>query len=187
MIPPLVMALASFAPQIVTLLGGPKAGEVADKVLDIAKAVTGTDTPDAAVAAIQRDPEMAYKFQAAIAEKEVELAKIDAEVSKAYFAAEGAAVGQVNETMRGEGASEHWQQYSWRPSIGFSVALLVLLIGLVVVVAFGGVILFQRDASVLAHIPTMIGAIAALLAVVTPILGIASWHRGKQKIVEAGG
>lgn len=73
---PIAMQLAQFAPGIISLLtGSDKAGEVAAKVVDIAKVVTGTDTPEAAVAAIQADPAKMMDFQQAMAAQQADLEK----------------------------------------------------------------------------------------------------------------
>lgn len=91
---------------------------------------------------------------------------------------------EVNATMREEGKSEHWPQYAWRPAIGFAVALVTLLAGLTILIANIGAMFFGK-AEALQHVPGMITALAALLVVVTPILGIASWHRGRAQVEEA--
>lgn len=167
----IAMGLAQFAPSIVKwLTGSDKAGDVAEKVVDIAKTVTGQDQPDAALKAIQADPNLALQFKTKIEENKVELERLAVEAAKA-----------VNTTMQAEASSEHWPTYSWRPAIGFAVALNVAITSLVVAVAFAGVILFSRPADALAHIPAMIGAMAALIGVVSPILGIAAWFRGKMQ------
>jgi hypothetical protein len=60
------MQLAQFAPGIIRLLtGSDKAEEVAGKVIDVAKTVTGMQDGTAAVAAIQADPAKVMEFQLA--------------------------------------------------------------------------------------------------------------------------
>jgi len=63
---PIAMQLAQFAPSIIKLLAGDKAGEVAGKVVDVARAVTGADEAKFAVEAIQMDSAKAAEFQLAI-------------------------------------------------------------------------------------------------------------------------
>lgn len=73
---PIAMQLAQFVPGIVSLLSGnDKAGEVASKVVEIAQVVTGTDTPEAAVAAIQADPAKMLDFQQAMSAQKADLEK----------------------------------------------------------------------------------------------------------------
>lgn len=63
---PIAMQLAQYAPALIKLLAGEKAGEVAGKVVDVARAVTGIDEPKFAVEAIQMDPAKAAEFQLAV-------------------------------------------------------------------------------------------------------------------------
>lgn len=64
---PIAMQLAQFAPGIIKLLtGSDKAGEVAGKVVDVARAVTGIDDPQTVVTTIQMDPAKAAEFQLAM-------------------------------------------------------------------------------------------------------------------------
>jgi hypothetical protein len=68
---PLALALAEYAPGIIKLItGSDKAAEVAGKVVDVAQAVTGTESGPAAVAAIQADPAAALDFQLAMSDKQ---------------------------------------------------------------------------------------------------------------------
>ncbi len=73
---PLAMELAKFVPSIVTMMSGnEKAGEVAGKVIDIARTVTGLEEPEAAVAAIAADPGKMLEFQEAMAAQKIDLEK----------------------------------------------------------------------------------------------------------------
>jgi hypothetical protein len=177
--------LKSIAPGIAALLGGPLAGmavsalgsalgvseptqEKLTKILS-SGSLTGEQIAHIQVAEL--------KLKERLAELGVDLEKIALDLERvAAQAAES-----VNKTMQAESAAEHWPTYSWRPSIGFAVALNVFITSLVVAVAFGGVILLGKDAAPLAHIPAMIGAMAALIGVVSPILGIAAWFRGRMQ------
>lgn len=70
---PIAMQLAQFAPGIIKLLtGSDKAEEVAGKVVDVAKAITGTSDGPAAVAAIQADPQKMLDFQLAFGAQQME-------------------------------------------------------------------------------------------------------------------
>ena len=61
MVAPLVLAakLAPLAPMMLRWLGGDKAGQAAEQVLDIARTVSGHDAADDAVQAITADPALA--------------------------------------------------------------------------------------------------------------------------------
>lgn len=179
---PIAIALAQFAPMIAGMLGGPKAADVATKVVGIAQAVTGQSTPDAALAAIQANPELAMQFQTRLVDSHVELANIAADVEKAQIAASVQNASDINKTMQAEGNSEHWQTYSWRPFIGFAVGFNTFASGLLVLIVFVPVMFGSAPAAAaLANLPTALGALAAINATVLPVVGIASWFRGKMQ------
>lgn len=167
---PIALALMQFAPMLAGLLGGKNAEAVAGKVVDIAKVVTGAKSGDDALAALKANPELAVKFNEAVLNAEVELNRLAAKNAE-----------DVNATMRAEAASEHWPSYSWRPMIGFAVAIDLVGGALVVLIAYAGVMFGNVKPEVLGHIPAMLGALAALVGVASPILGIASWFRGKMQ------
>lgn len=73
---PIAMQLAQYAPGIIKLLtGSDKAEDVASAVVGVAQAVTGTSTPEAALQAVQADPEKVLEFQQAMAAQQVDLEK----------------------------------------------------------------------------------------------------------------
>lgn len=181
----LALRLAQFAPQIIGLVSGAKAEEVATQVVGIAQTVAGADTPDAALAAMQRDPDVALQFQRVIADREIELARIDADVLKAQFGVELQAVQAVNATMQAEAKSEHWPQYSWRPFVGFCFGALALVTGGTAALAYLSVMFFGSDPAMLAHLPGLLGAEAAVMATMSPVVGVASWHRGRMQVQQA--
>ncbi|MDN7814678.1 3TM-type holin [Burkholderia vietnamiensis] len=178
---PIAMALAQFAPVIAGWLGGSKAEDVATKVVGIAQAVTGQSAPDAALAALQADPNLALQFQKAVLEQQAQLAQIAADVTKAELAADTANASAVNQTMQIEARSDHWPTYSWRPFVGFCFGVLALISGLTVACAYLGVMFLHADPKVLTDIPGMLGAEAAVMATMAPVLGIASYFRGKMQ------
>lgn len=71
---PIAMQLAQYAPNIIKLLtGSDKAGDVAQAVVGVAQAVTGTSTPDAALEVIKADPDKVLAFQQAMAQQQADL------------------------------------------------------------------------------------------------------------------
>jgi len=73
----IAMALAQFAPSLIKIFtGSDKAEEVAGKVIDIAKAVTGTDTGRDALDVLKVDPAAALEFRKTVAAQQVELEKL---------------------------------------------------------------------------------------------------------------
>lgn len=73
---PIAMQLAQYVPAFVQMLGGPKAGEVAGKVVEVARAVTGIDEPKFAVEAIQMDPAKAAEFQLAMGAQQADFERM---------------------------------------------------------------------------------------------------------------
>jgi hypothetical protein len=72
----LALTLAPLVPNVVKwITGSDKSAAVAEKVVDVAKAVTGQADAPAAVAALQADPALALQFQQAIAGMEHDLEK----------------------------------------------------------------------------------------------------------------
>lgn len=63
---------AEFAPSLIRLFAGDKAGDVAEKVATVAKAVTGEDDPDKAAVVLRQNPELALTFKTRAAEIELE-------------------------------------------------------------------------------------------------------------------
>jgi hypothetical protein len=68
LIPILLSLVGQFAPRLIDALVGPKAGDVASKVIDVAQAVSGTTDQAAAVAALAADPGKLAAFQAQLAQ-----------------------------------------------------------------------------------------------------------------------
>jgi len=107
----IAMGLAQFVPQITKwITGSDKASAVAQKAVDIAQAVTGAPSGDAALKALQADPNLVLKYRQAVLDQEIEFEK---------FAVQNAS--DINETMRAEDKGDHWATYSWRPFIGLCV------------------------------------------------------------------
>lgn len=150
----IALSLSQFVPSVAKwITGSDKAEQIAGKVVEIAKTVTGAGTGEDALAAIKADPAKVLEFQTAVLNSKVELAKIDASVVLA-----------VNQTMQAEAASDHWPTYGWRPFIGFS---------------FGAYVNAQWILP-LFHLPQPT-VDATLITAVGAILGVASWFRGKMQ------
>lgn len=165
------MGLSQFVPQLAKwLTGSDKAEQVAQKAIDIAKSVTGAQTGDEAVKALQADPSLVLQYRKAV---------LDQEAAFQVLAVQNAA--DINKSMQAEAASEHWPTYSWRPYIGFCFGTLAITSGGTVAVAFIGVMFFDVKPEVLSYLPGMLGAEAAIMATMAPVLGVASWFRGKMQ------
>lgn len=70
----IALGLARFAPSIMRYLGaGDASVDVAQKVVDVAQTVTGTQTPQEALAALQQNAELAHQFNLAVLASDKEL------------------------------------------------------------------------------------------------------------------
>ncbi|MGE4399397.1 MAG: 3TM-type holin [Campylobacterales bacterium] len=87
----------------------------------------------------------------------------------------------INKTMQSEAASEHMPTYLWRPFIGFVFGLMGLILAITVAVAYISVMLGHSKPEVLTHLPQMLISMTGVMAVISPILGVASWFRGKMQ------
>lgn len=167
----IAMGLAQFVPQLTKwITGSDKAEQVAQKAIDIAKSVTGAQTGDEAVKALQANPDLVLQYRKAVLDQEVSFQALAVQNAK-----------DINTTMQAEAASEHWPSYSWRPAIGFSFALLAIIGGLTAASAYIGVMFFNAKPEMLNYLPAMLGAEAAIMATMAPVLGVASWFRGKMQ------
>ena len=82
--------------------------------------------------------------------------------------------------MQAETKSDHWPSYAWRPFIGFCVGFNTLAAAILVLGTFAGALAGAAAASAaIAQLPMVLGSLAAISGTVLPILGIASWFRGK--------
>jgi hypothetical protein len=178
----IAMGLAELVPNIMKWFGGgDSAVATAQKVVDIAQKVTGTASGEDALAAVKENPTLALQLQTEIDRNKEALAQISQAVTLAEIAADQANTAAVNNTMQSEAKSDHWPTYSWRPFIGFCFGLMGLVSGITVAACYLGVMFFGENAAVLAQLPGMIGAEAGVMATMAPVLGIASYFRGKMQ------
>lgn len=163
-------------PWIGTALGGPLGGVAAsfvgDKLgvpaatVDAVKNVLSGLSPDKLEEFKQHDQEFQLKMTQLGYDQLYKLEQL--EVQEQVQSS-----NDVNKTMQSESSSEHWPTYSWRPAIGFAVAFNLISASLVVFIAY----VFKPELT--SQLPGMLTAQAGLNAVAMPILGIASYFRGK--------
>ena len=165
------------APLLGTLLGGPAGAAVGGM---IASALGTCANPEEVSQALAASPEAFVKVREIEATRQARLQELATDQAKAELAAAAQNAGDVNRTMQIEATAEHWPTYSWRPAIGFAVALAVVLAILTVFMAYGAA-LFSGRVEGLTHLPGILAAIAGIIGVVSPILGIASWFRGRMQ------
>lgn len=163
----IALGMAKIVPGVVGFFSGDKAEEKADKVINLAKQITGIEDPQEAINAIHANPELQVKMQELtnnliIAEMQEETKQLQA----------------VNATMQAEANSEHWAQWSWRPFNGFMFGLTLFFnyafppIVNMFIAAFGEATTKHLAAG---SIPEFVFIAWA------SVLGVTSWHRGMQK------
>lgn len=168
-----------FAPMLGALLGGPAGASVGAM---IASALGTGNTPMEVQQALVTNPDAAVKLKEIESTRQVSLQALMVDSAKAELSAATTNAGDINRTMQAEAASEHWQTYSWRPFIGFAVGINVIASSALVLAVFVPIMLGNKEAaSALTHLPMVLGALAGINGTVLPILGIASWFRGKMQ------
>jgi roadblock/LC7 domain-containing protein len=169
--------VAKFAPMVGGLLGGPAGGVVGSLV---ASAFGVEATPDAVSSALVANPEAAGKLREIESHQRVRLQELLMQQAQAEMTAATAQAQAINETMRAEAGAEHWPSYSWRPFLGFCVGFNIIASSVLVLLVFVPVMFGNKEAATaIAQLPMVLGALAGINATVLPILGVASWFRGK--------
>lgn len=167
-------------PWVATALGGPLAGLAVKKIADTL-GIPAQTVDEIKQVLLGLPPEKVIELKQVEADLQAQLAELGYNSIKELELLNVRAAEAVNVTMQVESKSEKWPQYSWRPAIGFAVAINVILSSSVVVLAYG-LAVFKNDAALLKELPAILAALAGIIAVASPILGIASYFRGKEKI-----
>ena len=165
----IALALAQFVPGLTRLLAGDKAGDVAEKVVNAATIVTGTDRPEDALAAIKQNPELQLKLQQEM--NHIVLAELEAENKQ---------LATINATMQIEYTSGDKFVRRWRPFFGYIIALTWAA----QMCAVAWVIVVQPEQS-----PTVINAMGALTGmwgIALAVIGVYVDKRSKEKTLAAG-
>lgn len=165
------------APILGTLVGGPAGGAIGAL---ISGALGVANTPDAVSQALATNPDAAVKLAEIEKDKTLGLEQLAQATRQAEIKAESDEDVAVNTTMQAEAKAEHWPTYTWRPFIGFMVGVNIAASSLLVLGTFGGTLFGSAlAATAVGSLPGVLGALAGINATVLPILGIASWFRGK--------
>lgn len=167
--------IGSVAPLLAKILPIPGAGIAGDL---IASALGVRNDPQEIEHAINADPEALMKIRQVEMDHKADLARMASEL-------EIGKIREVNATMRTESVSEHWPQWAWRPIWGM-VSALAFLVLCVFVCMLAWKAINQGDMNAIAMIPQLIISFTGLFGIPAAILGVASWHRGKEKRLRAG-
>jgi len=178
------------APLLGTILGGP-AGAAAGGAISLICSALGVsdETPEAVMAAIQSPDamvklkELEYRNRERLEELTLEQSKLDLERERLTVEQEIGQVKEVNATMRDEGKSEHWPQWSWRPFIGFITGISFGWVSWRICDAIMAAVV-AKDGAMLASLANVIFMLIGLFGVPSAILGVAAWGRNKLKLNE---
>jgi len=162
---PIIMALASLVPSILPLFTkNETAVAIAETVAGVAHAVTGKGTDQEALAALQADPALLMQFQQATMAHALGLAMEETKRLEA-----------INATMRHEASNEDPYVRRWRPTWGYSTALVWTTQGL----AFAYICAFEPQYA--AEVGTGLAAMTAIWSVALAVLGLSVYSRSKDK------
>lgn len=95
--------------------------------------------------------------------------ELESSIAQATIQYQQSVIQSVNETMRTEAQSEHWMQWAWRPTFGFT-ACGILINNYVLLPYFGR----------LGIVPILVPA--EVWVMIMAVLGVAAWTRGQEKI-----
>jgi len=181
----IALSLAEFVPSLIGwFTGDDKDAEKAKKVIAIAKSVTGMDTDGGALASLRGNPELALQLKTSVMQHQIAMAR-----------EESRQIESVNKTMRAEGKSEHWMQWSWRPFNGYLFGITLFLN--YVIPSLANIILHTfhitdkilEGSMYLEAVRTVpIGVIPEFVLISWgAVLGVTSWQRGKEKLAGIAG
>jgi len=164
---PIAISLATkFAPSLINKLIGPKAGEVAEKVVGVAMSIAGASDPEAAHDRIISDPKLHLEFEKGMMDLQLALYQEDTK-----------RLGMVNETMRAEAQSKSWSQRTWRPFNGFLFGITLFCDYFVAQIVFMALkAKYTGFAFTWEHIPPSVYMLWAT------VLGVAAGTRGWEKV-----
>ncbi|MES9901134.1 MAG: 3TM-type holin [Sedimenticola sp.] len=150
------------------------AGEVAEKAASVVASVLGTANPVEARRRLEANPEIALQLKEALYNFQIQ---IEREKTKR--------LQSVNHTMQAETQAKHWWSSAWRPLWGAlsAVTFFVAVIGILIIAYIA---IKDKDPNAIAMIPMLVMQLTLLFGVPGAILGVASWHRGKEKRIQAG-
>lgn len=171
------IALAKLVPRLIDLFKGEDDAPIAEKVINVAKAVTGLDKPDDMLVAIARDPALLVQFKAQASQLAIEELRAETESLKT-----------INETMRVEYASGDKFKSYWRPAFGWALTITWTVQTVAIVVAICHVVFVapEKTGEVINALAALVGALAVQWSVALAVLGINITKRSQDKHAAAG-
>lgn len=118
-----LLPFATAVPEVIRAFGSSKQADAAEKIVGIAKAVSGKDDPSEAVEAVIKDPAMQLELQKTLSAERVKFAEIAAEAEKHASA-------QVTDRWRFDMTSDSWLSKNVRPLtlVFWTLAITVLVV-----------------------------------------------------------
>jgi hypothetical protein len=174
---PLALAAAEFAPRLVSLIAGEDAGDVAEKVVDTVKQVTGHSDPHEAVEALKADPELQIKFRQVAADLEVRILEANNERLRT-----------INKTMRAEATSGDGYVRRWRPTFGYSMcaAWVIQVIGSIAAIIYAVVFETTEAALIITAVGEANAATVPMWGIALTVIGVSVTKRSQDKAVASG-
>jgi len=164
---PIAISLATkFVPSLINKLIGPKAGEVAERVVGIATSVTGLADPEKSHDKIMADPNLQLEFE-----------KATMDLQLALYQEDTRRLETINETMQSESKSTSLAQRTWRPFNGFLFGITLFCDYFIAQIVF--MVLKAKYTGFLfawEHIPPSVYMLWA------GVLGVAAGTRGWEKV-----
>ena len=186
LIAPLIPLATTLLPELVRLVVGDRAGNLAGSVATAVREATGTDEPEAARAAIERDPALAARLRLKLAEIALEQERIqrgaeeqarraEIETLQTRLADVAAARGAMVEMARAH------NPLAWGPALVSSLVVVAFFAVLVLLMALDRS--FQAETAALVNIT--VGTLgAAFAAVVNFWIGSSQSSRDKDRMVQ---
>lgn len=170
------IALAKLVPGLVGLFKGDDA-PIAEKIINIAKTVTGLDKPEDMLAALTKDPTLLVQFQAQASQLAIEELRAETENLKT-----------INETMRIEYASGDKFKSWWRPAFGWSATITWSIQTVAIVVAICYAVFARPDKAgdIINAVAALVGALGVQWSVALMVLGVNITKRSQDKQAAVG-
>lgn len=169
---------ATLVPTIVGWIGGSEAGDTAEAITNAALKLTGTDSEEAAEAALRGSPELMAKFKTRLEEIELET-----------FREGTKRLEIINQTMRTEIAGQGFYKTGWRPAFGWAAAgsWMVVMAGTMFLLGWAVVNSPANLAAVITAISQVLGQMFPMWGVALAVLGVAVWKRSDDKALAVTG
>lgn len=177
-IPAIALGLAKLVlPWAGEKLFGPDGEKVAEKAVEVAKVVTGTDDMKAAEEALRADPALLLEAQRAAMQEVIQLEAQNTQ-----------RLADINATIRAEIASGDAYVRRARPTIVYQIgtAFFVQIIGMTLIAGVAAVFQPERAGEILEGLARVVGATIPLYGVALPVAGVYISKRSRDKEVASG-